>query len=162
MMKTPTALSATFLLLLLAHATSASAMCAFARGPRLLEAEILTCEDPRALAKQKLERFATMSGPEAQSAEGFLAANPGRILTLRVTRFQQLSADPRGGDKVVSEPWARAEPKEERYIFLGAESCEQLKKEKVLLEQMECCDTVPPAGLACLLELPAVVLMPEK
>lgn len=160
-MKTPILTSATFLLLL-AFATSASAMCAFARGPRLLEAKIVACEDPGSLAKQKLERFSAMSGPEAQSAEGFLAANPGRILTLRVNRFQQLSADPRGGDKVVSEPWAKAEPKEERYVFLGAESCEQLEKEKVLLEQMECCDTVPPAGLACLLELPAVVLLPEK
>ncbi|HEX6902638.1 MAG TPA: hypothetical protein VF789_23160 [Thermoanaerobaculia bacterium] len=160
-MKTPLVASA-FLLLLLAHATSASAMCAFARGPRLLEARILSCEDPRAMAEGKMRKFASMSGPEAQSVDGFLAANPGRVLTLRVTRFQQLNTDPRGGEKVVSQPWAKAEAKEERYVFLGPESCEQIAKEKVLLEQMDCCDTIPPAGLSCLLELPGVVLLPEK
>jgi hypothetical protein len=161
-MKTP-AIASTFLLLLLVSASSASAMCAFARGPRLLETKIVACEDPRSMAEGKLQKFASMSGPEAQSVDGFLAANPGRVLTLRVTRFQQLNTDPRGGDKVVSQPWAKvAEPKEERYVFLGPESCEQIAKEKVLLEQMECCDTIPPAGLACLLELPAVVLLPEK
>lgn len=160
-MKTPLIASA-FLLLFLAHATSAGAMCAFARGPRLLEAKIVACEDPRSMAEGKLQKFASMSGPEAQSVEGFLAANPGRVLTLRVTRFQQLNVDPRGGEKVVSQPWAKAEGKEERYVFLGPESCEQIEKEKVLLEQMECCDTIPPAGLACLLELPAVVMLPDK
>jgi hypothetical protein len=160
-MKTPL-IAATFLLLLMAHTTSASAMCAFARGPRLLEAKIVACEDPRSMAEGKLQKFASMSGPEAQSVDGFLAANPGRVLTLRVTRFQQLNTDPRGGEKVVKQPWAKAEPKEERYVFLGSESCEQIAKEKVLLEQMDCCDTIPPAGLACLLELPAVVLLPEK
>jgi hypothetical protein len=161
-MKTPT-IASTFLLLFLAQTTSANAMCVFARGPRLLEAKIVACEDSRSMAEGKLQKFSSMSGPEAQSAEGFLAANPGRVLTLRVTRFQQLNTDPRGGEKVISQPWAKvAEPKEERYVFLGPESCEQIEKEKVLLEQMDCCDTIPPAGLACLLELPAVVLLPEK
>lgn len=160
-MKTPL-IASTFLLLLLAHATSAGAMCVFARGPRLLEAKVVACEDPRSMAEGKMQKFASMSGPEAQSVDGFLAANPGRVLTLRVTRFQQLNTDPRGGEKVVSQPWAKVEAKEERYVFLGPESCEQIAKEKVLLEQMDCCDTIPPAGLACLLELPAVVLLPEK
>lgn len=154
-----TALLATFLFF---STVPAGAMCAFARGPRLLEARILACEDPRPLAEQKLQTFSSMSGPEALSPDRFLAANPGRVLTLRVARYQQLDTDPRGGDKVVSQPWARAEAKEERYVFLGPESCEQLQKEKVFLEQMECCDTIPPAGLACLLEMEAVVLPLEK
>ena len=154
-------LTTLFSVLLFSSTVPASAMCAFARGPRLLEARIVACEDARSMAEQKLQKFSSMSGPQAQAGEGFLAANPGRVLTLRVSRFQQLNTDPRGGEKVVSQPWAKvSEPKEERYVFLGSESCEQIQKEKVLLEQMDCCDTMHPAGLACLLELPAVVLLP--
>jgi hypothetical protein len=162
-MKTPTIASVLILPLLLAYANPASAMCAFARGPRLLEAQIISCEDPRSVAEQKLQRFSSVSGGEVTSPDSFLAANPGRILTLRVTRFQQLSEDPRGNPKTARQTWTKVkEPEKKQYVFLGAESCEQLAKEKVFLEQMDCCDTVPPAGLGCLLEMEAVVLPPTK
>jgi hypothetical protein len=162
-MKTPAIASALILPLLLAHAIPASAMCAFMRGPRLHEAEILACEDPRALAEQKLQRFSSMSGGEAQSVDGFLSSNPGRVLTLRVTRFQQLSEDPRGNPKATRKAWEKVKsPEKKQYVFLGAESCEALKQEKIFLEQMDCCDTMPPTGLGCLLEMEAVVLPPTK
>ena len=162
-MKTPALASVLILPFLLAPANPASAMCAFMRGPRLLEAQIVACEDPRSMAEQKLQRFSSVSGGEATSPDRFLAANPGRILTLRVTRFQQLKEDPRGNPEVVREPWKKVDsPEKKQYVFLGAESCEQLEKEKVFLEQMDCCDTVPPVGLGCLLEMEAVVLPPEK
>lgn len=162
-MKTPALASALILSFLLAHANPASAMCAFVRGPRLLQAEILACEDPRSLAEQKLQRYSSMSGGEGQSVEAFLSANPGRVLTLRVTRFQQLSEDLRGNPKATRQPWTKVEsPEKKRYVFLGSESCEALQKEKVFLEQLDCCDTIPPVGLGCLLEMEAVVLPPTK
>ncbi len=162
-MKNPALVFALILPLFLAHANPASAMCAFVRGPRLLDAQVVACEDPRSLAEQKLQRFSSVSGGEATSPERFLAANPGRILTLRVTRFQQLSEDPRANPKTAREGWKKVEsPEKKRYVFLGPQSCEQLEKQKVFLEQMDCCDTVPPVGLGCLLEMEAVVLPPTK
>lgn len=162
-MKTTALASVLILSFLLAHASPAGAMCAFVRGPRLLDAQVLACEDPRSLAQQKLQRFSSVSGGEATSPDAFLTANPGRILTLRVTRFQQLSEDPRANPKTARKAWTKiGAPEKKRYVFLGAESCEQLEKQKVFLEQMDCCDTVPPAGLGCLLEMEAVVLPPTK
>jgi len=162
-MKTPTIAAILILPLLLTHANPADAMCAFVRGPRLLQAEVLACEDPRPLAEQKLQRFSSMSGGEAQLADGFLSSNPGRILTLRVTRFQQLSEDLRSNPKATRQAWTKIEaPEKKQYVFLGSESCETIQKEKVFLEQLDCCDTVPPAGLSCLLEMEAVVMPPAK
>ncbi|HEX6861278.1 MAG TPA: hypothetical protein VF414_00595 [Thermoanaerobaculia bacterium] len=141
-------------------------------GPHLLEAQVIACEDPAPLAKERIRKYDRFyHGTEEQraagvdhAAENMLARQPARIVTLRVTRTQQLSDDPRSGEKITREPWKDVEkPEEKRYLLLGSKSCEDLPAgtQKIFLEEFTCCDLVPPSDLACLLDLPALVAAPE-
>ena len=169
-MRKPLALLA--LLLSLFSTSSAEASCARMGGPHLLEAKVIACEDPTPLAKEGIKKFDRFyHGTEAQraagvdsAAESMLSHQPARIVTLRVTRTQQLSDDPRHVEKVTREPWTEVEkPEEKRYLVLGENDCEDLAagKQEIFLEEFTCCDVIPPSDLACLMDLPALVEAPE-
>lgn len=151
---------------------SVDASCARMGGPHLLQAEVIACEDPAPLAKERIrkyDRFYQGTEPQREAGVGSAAGNmlsrqPARIVTLRVTRTQQLSNDPRHGKKVTREPWKEVEkPEEKRYLVLGPKDCEDLQagKQETFLEEFTCCDVIPPSDLACLVDLPALVEAPE-
>lgn len=151
---------------------SAEASCARMGGPHLLEAKVIACEDPAPLAMEGIKKYDRFyHGNESQRAAGvdhaadnMLSRQPARIVTLRVTRTQQLSDDPRHAENVTREPWKEVEkPEEKRYLLLGPKDCEDLPagKQEIFLEEFTCCDTIPPSALACLLDLPALVEAPE-
>lgn len=155
------------LLLLVAIAISApspaGAMCLDPGPPRLLEAEVVACENPRAAAEKRFQQ-----GKRRMPGNGLdelVAARPAQLLTLRVVRSQQLSADPRSQEGVTRGPWTKAEkPAEEKqFLLLDAKGCEGLDagSRHVFLEEFVCCDVMPPQDLACLLQLPVLVLPPE-
>lgn len=146
----------------------AEASCARIGGPHLLEAKVTACEDPAPLAKERIRKYDRFyHGTDAQreagvafAAEGLLSRQPGRIVTLRVTRSQELSDDPRHVEGVTRKPWVEIEkPEERRYLLLGEKDCEDLPlgEPEIFLEEFTCCDVIPPSDLACLLELPALV-----
>lgn len=152
---------------------SADASCARMGGPRLLQAEVIACEDATPLAKERIrkyDRFYHGTDQEreaglALAAENILSRQPGRIVTLRVTRTQQLSDDPRSSEKITREPWTQVEkPEETRYLVLELKDCKDLPvgDQKIFLEEFTCCDTIPPSDLACLLDLPALVDAPKE
>lgn len=151
---------------------SAEASCIRMSEPRLLEAKVIACEDPTPLAKERIkkyDRFYHGNEPQRQAgvdsaAENMVSRQPARIVTLRVTRTQQLSDDPRHAEKVTREPWTEVEkPEEKRYLVLGSKDCEDLPagQQEIFLEEFTCCDVIPPSDLACLLDLPALVKAPE-
>ena len=151
---------------------SADASCARMGGPHLLQAEVIACEDPTPRAKERIQKYdSNFHGTDqerqaglAVAVERILSRQPGRIVTLRVTRTQQLSDDPRGSEKVTREPWTQVEkPEETRYLVLGLKDCKDLPigDQKIFLEEFTCCDTMPPSDLACLLDLPALVEAPK-
>ena len=152
---------------------SAEASCVRMGGPHLLEAKVIACEDPAPLAKERIRKYDRFyHGTEPQraagvdyAAENMVSRQPARIVTLRVTRTQQLSDDPRHTEGVTREPWMEVEkPEEKRYLVLGTKDCEDLPagKQKIFLEEFTCCDVIPPSDLACLLDLPALVEEPEE
>lgn len=151
---------------------SAEASCARMGGPHLLEAKVIACEDPAPVAKERIKKYNRFyHGNESQraagvgsAAENLLSRQPARIVTLRVTRTQQLSDDPRHAEKVTREPWKEVEkPEAKRYLVLGSKDCEDFPagQQEIFLEEFTCCDTIPPSDLACLLDLPALVKAPE-
>lgn len=149
----------------------AQAMCVDPGPPRLLEAKVISCEDPRALAKERQKavqkKFRGPLGGDAESLEAMLAARPARVVRLQVLRTQQLSQDPDTGDTVAREPWTAAkegEKEEKRFLLLDAPSCDAFEAESTrrFVEEFTCCDVMPPQDLPCLLGLPALVPAPES
>jgi hypothetical protein len=152
---------------------SAEASCARIGGPHLLQAKVIACEDPAPLAKERIrkyDRFYHGTAPQREAGlalaiESMLSRQPARTVTLRVTRSQQLSDDPRHTEGVTWEPWTEIEkPEEKRYLILGEKDCNDLPigEQKIFLEEFTCCDLMPPSDLACLLDLPALVEAPEN
>lgn len=148
----------------------AQAMCVDPGPPRLLEAKVVSCEDPRALAKEKQQenkkRYRGVLG-DAQPMEALMAGRPARVVKLQVLRTQQLSQDPDTGDTVIREPWTAAkegEKEEKQFLLLDAPSCDALAAGSTqrFVEEFTCCDVMPPQDLACLLGLPALAPAPES
>lgn len=159
--------TSTFLLLvaLAGWARPAAAMCIDPGPPRLLEAEVVACENPRAAAAKRFREMTETHRLPGPGLDEILAGSSAQLLTLRVVRTQQLSADPRSQEGVTREPWATVEkPEEKQYLLLGAKGCDDLKAgtRKVFLEEFICCDVLPPQDVACLLQLPALVVPPES
>lgn len=147
------------------------AMCVDPGAPRLLEAKVVSCEDPRALAKERQteirKKFRGPLGGNAESLEAMLASRPARVVKLQVLRSQQLDQAPDTGEPVTREPWTAAkedEKKEKRFLVLGAASCDTLAAGATqrFVEEFTCCDVMPPQDLPCLLGLPALVPAPES
>jgi hypothetical protein len=154
------------LLLGLAVPASVRAMCVDPGPPRLLDAEVVACRDPRTVAAEKPRPageqggHSMQAGEAGESVEGFLAARPARVVTLRVTRTRQLRQDPRTQDDVEKGPWTPvAKPKEEQFLLFDTKDCAELAPGRriELVEEFVCCDVLPPQDLACLLQLPALV-----
>jgi hypothetical protein len=150
---------------------SAQAMCVDPGPPRLLEAKVVSCEDPRAQAKERQKetqkKFRGPLGGDAESLEAMLAARPARVVKLQVLRSQQLSQDPDAEEPVTREPWTAAketEKEEKRFLVLGVPSCDTLEASSTqrFVEEFTCCDVMPPQDLPCLLGLPALVPAPES
>lgn len=149
----------------------AQAMCVDPGPPRLLEAKVISCEDPRVLARDKLQenkkRYRGALGGDAQSLEAMLAGRPARVVKLQVLRTQQLSQDPRSEEPVTREPWTAAkegEKEEKQFLLLDAPSCDAFEAGSTqrFVEEFTCCDVLPPQDLPCLLGLPALVPAPES
>lgn len=146
------------------------AMCLDPGPPRLLEAKVISCEDPRALAKERQQENkkkyrGALGNP--QSLEALMAGRPARVVKLQVLRTQQLSQDPDTGDTVTREPWTAAketEKEEKQFLLLDAPSCDAFEAESTrrFVEEFTCCDVMPPQDLPCLLGLPALVPAPES
>jgi hypothetical protein len=139
----------------------ADAMCARLRGPRHIEAEIVSCEAPQARAAQRSEKY-RMS---RQSLETILkSAPPSRVISLRVLQYQQLKEDSEGtAEEFAVLPWtAEEKPEAKEYFVDGAESCDGYKAgtRAFFLERFNCCDTLPPRDLECLAGLPVLVPSP--
>lgn len=72
--------------------------------------------------------------------------------------------DPRSQEGLTREPWAAVEKSEEKqFLLLGAKGCDGLKagSRHVFLEEFSCCDVLPPQDVACLLQVPVLVVPPE-
>lgn len=148
----------------LAAPPAARAMCVDPGPPRLLEAEVVSCESPRAAAAKRFRESTQMHRLPGPGLDEILAGRPTQLVTLRVVRTQQLSADPRAQEGVTREPWAAVEkPEEKQFLLLDATGCDGLKagSRQVFLEEFTCCDVLPPQDIACLLQLPALVVPPE-
>lgn len=156
-------------LLLLAAAgalasSPSAAMCIDPGPPRLLEAEVVACENPRAAAEKRFRESPQLHRLPGPALDEILAGRPAQLLTLRVVRTQQLSADPRSQEGVTREPWAAVEkPEEKQFLLLDAKGCDGLKAgaRQVFLEEFTCCDVLPPQDVACLLQVPVLVVPPE-
>lgn len=148
----------------------AQAMCVDPGPPRLIEAKVIACEDPRALAQKRLSaNKAQMRALTADDdmVETLLAARPAQVVKLRVLRTQRFSADPRANEQVTREPWADAkdqEKAEKQYLVLDVKACEELEAgtTHAFLEEFTCCDVLPPQDLPCLLGLPTLAVAPES
>lgn len=152
------------LVALAALAPPAIAMCIDPGPPRLLEAEVVACENPRAAAEKRFRESTEMHRLPGPALNEILVGRPAQLLTLRVVRSQQLSADPRSQEGVTREPWAAVEkPEEKQFLLLDAKGCDGLKagSRQVFLEEFTCCDVLPPQDVACLLQLPVLVVPPE-
>ena len=142
----------------------AVAMCTDPGPPRLLEAEVVACENPRAAAEKRYRESTQMHRLPGPALDEILVGRPAQLLTLRVIRTQQLSADPRSQEGVTREAWAAVEkPEEKQFLLLDAKGCDGLEagSRQVFLEEFTCCDVLPPQDVACLLQLPALVVPPE-
>jgi hypothetical protein len=154
--------SALLLALFMVAADPVAASCLRVRGPRLLQAEVMRCEAPGPLAKQRAEKWKDR-GDFLRSLDDMLAAQPARIVSLWVVQYRQLSEDP-GDRKTPEAPWVKVDaPKEEPYLLLGAGECSDLAPGARLffLEEFTCCDVFPPAELSCLVGLQPLVIAPE-
>ena len=152
------------LVALVASASQSAAMCIDPGPPRLLEAEVVACENPRAAAEKRFRESTEMHRLPGPALNEILVGRPAQLLTLRVVRTQQLSADPRSQEGVTREPWAAVEkPEEKQFLLLDAKGCDGLKagSRQVFLEEFTCCDVLPPQDVACLLQVPALVVPPE-
>lgn len=154
--------TSTFILLvvLAGSAGPTASMCLDPGPPRLVDAEVVACENPRAAAEKRFRESTEMHRLPGPALKEILAGRPAQLLTLRVVRTQQLSADPRSEEGITREPWAAVEkPEEKQFLLLGAKGCDDLKAgtRKVFLEEFTCCDVLPPQDVACLLQLPALV-----
>lgn len=154
------------LLLLVAIGLSApppaGAMCVGPGAPRLLEAEVVACENPRALAEKRMQQEKRQL--PGTGLDGIMAGRPARLLILRVVRSQQLSEDPRSQDELTRGPWTPVEkPEEKQFLLLDAQGCEGLEagSRKLFLEEFACCDVLPAQDLVCLLQIPALIVPPE-
>jgi hypothetical protein len=159
-------LSTALLLLGLAAPATVRAMCVDPGPPRLLDAEVVACRDPRAVAAEKPRPgggqggHSMQAGAAGESVDGFLAARPAQVVTLRVTRTRQLRQDPRTQDDVEKGPWtAVAKPKDEQYLLFDTKDCAELEpgRRVEVVADFVCCDVLPTQDLACLLQLPALV-----
>jgi hypothetical protein len=142
-------------------AGSAGAMCARLRGPRHVEAEIVSCEAPQARAAQRSEKVRM----NPQSLEKILkSAPPALVVSLRVIGYQQLKEDSEGtAEELAGLPWtAEEKPESKEYFVDGAQSCDDYKAgtRAFFLERFNCCDTLPPRDLECLVGLPVLVPSP--
>lgn len=159
------ATSILFLLAALAvWAPPAAAMCIDPGPPRLLEAEVVACENPRAAAEKRYRESTQMHRLPGPALDEILVGRPAQLLTLRVIRTQQLSADPRSQEGVTREAWAAVEkPEEKQFLLLDAKGCDGLEagSRQVFMEEFTCCDVLPPQDVACLLQLPVLVVPPE-
>jgi hypothetical protein len=141
-----------------------AAMCIDPGPPRLLEAEVVGCENPRAAAEKRFRESTEMHRLPGPALNEILVGRPAQLLTLRVIRTQQLSADPRSQEGVTRESWAAVEkPEEKQFLLLDAKGCDGLKagSRQVFLEEFTCCDVLPPQDVACLLQVPTLVAPPE-
>jgi hypothetical protein len=139
-------------------APRADAMCARLRGPRHVEAEIVSCEAPQARAAQRSEKYRMTP----QSLETILkSAPPSQVISLRVLQYQQLKEDAEGtAEEFAVLPWtAEEKPEAKEYFVDGAQSCDGYKAgtRAFFLERFNCCDTLPPRDLECLVGLPVLV-----
>lgn len=148
----------------------AHAMCVDPGPPRLVEAKVIACEDPRALAEKRQSankaRMRELTADE-DMVEAMLAARPAQVVKLRVLRTQRFSADPRANEQVTREPWVDAkeqEKAEKQYLVLDVKACDELQagSTRAFLEEFTCCDVLPPQDLPCLLGLPTLTVAPES
>jgi hypothetical protein len=147
-------------------APRAEASCAFLRGPRHLEAEVVTCESPRAraeaaFAKQRLPYWQSHESPASVFENILKKAPPSQVVSLKVIRFQQLPEDAEGiQEDLAGVPWtAEEKPETKEYLATGVASCAELPPgEKAhFFERFTCCDTLPYTDLQCLVGLPVLV-----
>ena len=121
---------------------------------------MIAYEDSTLLAKERIQKYNRFyHGTEPQreagpthAVEHMLSRRPARIVTLRVTRSQQLSDDPRHTERVSREPWTEVEkPEERRYLVLGQKDCEDLPigEPEIFLEEFTCCDLTLPVCWTC-------------
>jgi hypothetical protein len=147
----------------LAPPTEAS--CAFLRGPRHIEAEVVTCEAPRAraeaaFAKQRMPSWQIHDSPASVLENILEKAPPSQVVSLKVIRFQQLPEDAEGAQEdLAGVPWtAEEKPETKEYLATGVASCAELPPgEKAhFFERFTCCDTLPYTDLQCLVGLPVL------
>lgn len=144
----------------------AEASCAFLRGPRHIEAEVLACEAPRARAEKEFAKH-PMTYPQSGEApasllENILKSAPrSQVVSLKVIRFQQLPKDAEGAQEdLAGVPWTVQEkPEIQEFLVTGAASCAELPlgKSALFFERFTCCDTLPHTDLRCLVGLPLLV-----
>lgn len=143
----------------------AGASCVVLGPPHLLEAEVVACENPRVAAEKRLEQGNGQSRLLGTGLDGIMAARPAQLLTLRVVRSQELGEEPRSLDELTRGPWTKVEkPEEKQFLLLDAKGCEGIEagSRQVFLEEFGCCDVLPAQDLACLLQVPTLIVPPEN
>jgi hypothetical protein len=147
-------------------APRAEASCAFLRGPRHTEAEVVTCEAPRARAeaafgKQRTPYWQSHDSPASILENILKNAPPSQVISVKVIRFQQLPKDAEGTpEDLAGVPWTtEKKPETKEYLVTGVASCAEFPPgEKAhFLERFTCCDTLPYTDLQCLVGLPVLV-----
>jgi hypothetical protein len=142
------------------------ASCVRLQGPRHLEAEVVTCEAPRARATQEFNKHRTVYAYQkedpASLLEGILKnAPPSQVMSLKVLRFQQLPKDAEGSmEDLIGVPWTKeGKPEVKEYLVAGVASCAEYPPGKParFFERFTCCDVVPALDLECLVGLPVLV-----
>jgi hypothetical protein len=147
-------------------APRADASCAFLRGPRHIEADVVTCEAPRARAEAAFAKH-RMAYPQSGDAPAGVLDNilrnapPSQVVSLKVIRFQQLPKDAEGvQEDLAGVPWTvEKQPEMKEYLVTGVASCAEFPPgEKAhFFERFTCCDTLPYTDLQCLVGLPVLV-----
>ena len=156
------------------------AACAGPTRERLLEVEVLACEDPQARVLAAVESH-TRQREDTRRAMGYqtpaatdaqIAAAAEKVLRykeviLKVRQLRVLQLPPKWKDrrrlKGNWEPSTTISPIE-MVLFPHPSGCDSLRSEKhfVALEHFTCCDTYPAGSVACLLGLPAIQQPPPK
>jgi len=169
-------------LLLLLQPRPAPAACPPAAAPRLLEAKVTSCRQGGDDLRRAFEAFRTdydtpVHIPQRLESGQRLQARPyddlleqrvrrmgGVIVRLEAHRYRELSEAPAPGRKPTAAAWAKLDQAKPREYFLRLEKpdCRSAPRMTYFVTADVCCDTVPPADDACLLELPAIAPPPRE
>lgn len=136
----------------------AEASCFQMRGPRRIEAEVVSCEAPRARAEAKFdERWMTH-----EQIEKILSNSPpSQVVSLKVIRFQEIEKKyvPTTLEDFAGVAWtAEQKPEVKEYLVTGVASCDEYRAGQTafFFERFTCCDTLPHVEIQCLMALPWV------